>query len=217
MAKLFNQDDIKKIEIDNLTDEAISTSLIEGEIFVIQRYTKNQNLGYSILSSIYFRRSPGGETSSLSAKTSLLKNTLPIQLEEDWITRADECLCWATSFHGAKKYYCNKALIEYRMHDKNAYARKNFSENYLYQFQRLTADDRLFQYLHNKKVLNKKSFLEQHSALRLIQLATQEFNSIEIKTLKNFKLYSRIILLTRLSTIKKMSKVFKLFFTIFTF
>lgn len=34
IAKLFNQDDIRKIEIDNLTDEAISTSLIEGEIFV---------------------------------------------------------------------------------------------------------------------------------------------------------------------------------------
>ena len=34
MAKLFNQDDIRKIEIDNLTDEAIHTSLIEGEIFV---------------------------------------------------------------------------------------------------------------------------------------------------------------------------------------
>ena len=34
MAKLFNQDDIRKIEIDNLTDEAINTSLIEGEVFV---------------------------------------------------------------------------------------------------------------------------------------------------------------------------------------
>jgi Fic family protein len=34
MAKLFNQDDIRKIEIDTLTDEAINTSLIEGEIFV---------------------------------------------------------------------------------------------------------------------------------------------------------------------------------------
>ncbi len=33
MSKLFNQDDIRKIEIDTLTDEAINTSLIEGEIF----------------------------------------------------------------------------------------------------------------------------------------------------------------------------------------
>jgi len=33
MSKLFTQEDIRKIEIDTLTDEAINTSLIEGEIF----------------------------------------------------------------------------------------------------------------------------------------------------------------------------------------
>ena len=32
-SKLFNEDDIRKIEIDRLTDEAINTSLIEGEVF----------------------------------------------------------------------------------------------------------------------------------------------------------------------------------------
>jgi len=33
ISKLFNEDDIRRIEIDTLTDEAINTSLIEGEIF----------------------------------------------------------------------------------------------------------------------------------------------------------------------------------------
>jgi Fic family protein len=33
VSKLFNKDDIVKIEIETLTDEAISTSLIEGEVF----------------------------------------------------------------------------------------------------------------------------------------------------------------------------------------
>ena len=33
VSKLFNEDDIVKIEIETLTDEAINTSLIEGEIF----------------------------------------------------------------------------------------------------------------------------------------------------------------------------------------
>ena len=33
MSKLFNEDDIVKIEIETLTDEAINTSLIEGEVF----------------------------------------------------------------------------------------------------------------------------------------------------------------------------------------
>lgn len=33
VSKLFNHNDIRKIEIDTLTDEAIHTSLIEGEIF----------------------------------------------------------------------------------------------------------------------------------------------------------------------------------------
>lgn len=32
ISKLFNQDDIRKIEIETLTDEAINTSLIEGEV-----------------------------------------------------------------------------------------------------------------------------------------------------------------------------------------
>lgn len=33
LSKLFKQDDIRQIEIDALTDEAINTSLIEGEVF----------------------------------------------------------------------------------------------------------------------------------------------------------------------------------------
>lgn len=33
MSKLFSQEDIVKLEIDTLTDEAINTSLIEGEVF----------------------------------------------------------------------------------------------------------------------------------------------------------------------------------------
>ncbi len=33
VSKLFNEDDIVKFEIETLTDEAISTSLIEGEVF----------------------------------------------------------------------------------------------------------------------------------------------------------------------------------------
>ncbi|MFK5937673.1 MAG: DUF4172 domain-containing protein [Sulfurimonas sp.] len=33
MSKLFSQEDIRSIEIDTLTDEAINTSLIEGEVF----------------------------------------------------------------------------------------------------------------------------------------------------------------------------------------
>ena len=32
-SKLFNKDDIRRIEIDRLTDEAIHTSFIEGEVF----------------------------------------------------------------------------------------------------------------------------------------------------------------------------------------
>ncbi len=32
ISKLFNRDDITKIEIETLTDEAINTSLIEGEL-----------------------------------------------------------------------------------------------------------------------------------------------------------------------------------------
>jgi Fic family protein len=33
ISRLFTQDDIRKIEIDTITDEAINTSLIEGEVF----------------------------------------------------------------------------------------------------------------------------------------------------------------------------------------
>lgn len=33
LSKLFNQNDIRKIEIETLTDEALNTSLIEGEVF----------------------------------------------------------------------------------------------------------------------------------------------------------------------------------------
>lgn len=64
----------------------------------------------------------GGPTSTLSMKTSLLKKILPLyELENAWKTRADDILIWGASLHGAKKYYCHEALVNYRAHGNNNY------------------------------------------------------------------------------------------------
>lgn len=57
LSKLFKQDDIRQIEIDALTDEAINTSLIEGEVFkresVRSSFRKKLERDFDARSDIY--------------------------------------------------------------------------------------------------------------------------------------------------------------------
>ena len=187
----------------------------DGTTELLQRYKKSQYIGYSILSYLYYRKGIGGETSTVSMKFELLRHILPIPLENDWITRADECLTWASSLHGAKKYYHHEPLVKYRIHKENFYSGKKFSTNYLYNYHRLNIENRFFNYLLKKYDIDEKSYQQPANARKIIDLVLMEYKSSEVKTFKILKLYLRIIWQTNIHITTKIQKSSKLTFLYF--
>ena len=87
MAKLFNQDDIRKIQIDTLTDEAINTSLIEGEVFkresVCSSFRKKLDKDFDALSDKYSTKATDNLVEIL-IDCNLNKNHLTIERLHGW-------------------------------------------------------------------------------------------------------------------------------------
>lgn len=87
MTKLFNQDDIRKIQIDVLTDEAINTSLIEGEVFkresVRSSFRKKLDKDFDALSDKYSTKATDNLVKIL-IDCSLNKNSLTIERLHGW-------------------------------------------------------------------------------------------------------------------------------------
>ena len=87
MTKLFNQDDIRKIQIDVLTDEAINTSLIEGEVFkresVRSSFRKKLDKDFDALSDKYSTKATDNLVEIL-IDCSLNKNLLTIERLHGW-------------------------------------------------------------------------------------------------------------------------------------
>ncbi len=87
MTKLFNQDDIRKIQIDVLTDEAINTSLIEGEVFkresVRSSFRKKLDKDFDALSDKYSTKATDNLVEIL-IDCSLNKKPLTIERLHGW-------------------------------------------------------------------------------------------------------------------------------------
>ena len=87
MTKLFNQDDIRKIQIDTLTDEAINTSLIEGEVFkresVRSSFRKKLDKDFDAISDKYSTKATDNLVEIL-IDCSLNKNPLTLERLHGW-------------------------------------------------------------------------------------------------------------------------------------
>ena len=87
MTKLFNQDDIRKIQIDTLTDEAINTSLIEGEVFkresVRSSFRKKLDKDFDALSDKYSTKATDNLVEIL-IDCSLNKDPLSLERLHGW-------------------------------------------------------------------------------------------------------------------------------------
>ena len=87
MTKLFNQDDIRRIQIDTLTDEAINTSLIEGEVFkresVRSSFRKKLDKDFDALSDKYSTKATDNLVEIL-IDCSLNKNPLTLERLHGW-------------------------------------------------------------------------------------------------------------------------------------
>ncbi|MBD3793840.1 MAG: hypothetical protein IE880_09315, partial [Epsilonproteobacteria bacterium] len=189
---------------------ALEKFYLDGTKELLQRYKQNQCLGYSIMSYLFYHSSIGGETSTVSMRSGLAKRILPIALESNWTTRADECLTWASSYYGAKKYYIHEPLVQYRIHGNNLYANQKFSDDYLYSHKRVVAEIEFYSYLLNKS--NLDAALLQHPAVakKIANLTVAEYRSQEIMRFKTMKLYIRIIMRLNLEFNVKIQKILKI-------
>lgn len=92
---------------------------------ILQDYPKRLNdLGYTGLITMLTHTWIGERTSGISLRRNLAHLISPLPYEEDWVIRADDCLVWMSSIAGARKYYLREVLIDYRIHENNAFAGK---------------------------------------------------------------------------------------------
>lgn len=84
------------------------------------------DLGYTGVLTSLTHNYIGLPTSGLSLTRALAKRIFPIQNENDWRSRADDCITWTSSLARGRKFYLNEPLIEYRVHGKNQFAGKKF-------------------------------------------------------------------------------------------
>lgn len=111
MSKLFSQEDISNIEIDTLTDEAINTSLIEGEVFkresVRSSFRKNLDKNFDARSDKY----------STVATDNLVEILLDSNLNKGPLT-LDRLHGWHNCLFESRYSRLNKITIaEFRSHD----------------------------------------------------------------------------------------------------
>jgi glycosyltransferase involved in cell wall biosynthesis len=169
-----------------------------GRKEIVQKYPEDKFIGFSVISTLYTKEWVGSVTSAVCMKTSLLKKILPIPFEDEWITRADDCLIWGSSILGANKYYCSKPLVEYRVHSNNNYHGKTFSDEYLYK--REISVNKLFTHFINKSGMNQN----------LIESIALEYRCRHVKNMGLLKLYFKILLKSNLGFARKSKNALRL-------
>lgn len=170
--------------------------LINGKEIIEKASEKDVFYGYSMLSTLFTKEWLGKETSAVSMKIELLKKMLPIPFEENYITRADDCLIWASSLLGAKKYYFSEALVYYRIHGENNFHAKKID---IYtKFKKDINDNIFIEYFSSKNSLGDIYNIEP-----LIKL---EFLSRGDKSLKTIKRYMKIYALLNKGILFRLNK-----------
>lgn len=147
---------------------------------VAPRAAGDRDLGYSVLRTLALRRWVGAPTSCLSIRRSLLERFLPLPLEPDWRTRADDCLVYGASIAGGRKYFLGRPLVRYRIHGANAY--QGLGPDARVDYRRRLAVNRLLAHLVAQ--MGYGPGLDDH--------AHREFRTIERPTRREFRDYRRI-------------------------
>jgi glycosyltransferase involved in cell wall biosynthesis len=149
--------------------------------------------GYSVASVFYLRRWVGDATSTLSMRRRILSKVLPIPYIEEWITRADDCLVYGASIVGARKFFLNKPLVQYRFHGNNTVFTFKFDGSH-YLYKRELSLDRLF------------SLMYQRAGYKfdVAELASLEFKTIQSPNLEDLKTYLKIVRLSKMSWSRKL-------------
>jgi glycosyltransferase involved in cell wall biosynthesis len=153
----------------------------------------DRDLGYSILAALHARRWIGAPTSCLSMRRRVLETIFPLDLAEDWRTRADDCLVFGASVAGARKWRLDRPLVRYRIHDANWYQGRTPSA--VSDYRRKVAVNRLLALLSRRIGYDR---------LGLAEFAHREFRTIPRPTFEQMGTYSRIGLLSRTLPLRKL-------------
>ncbi|MGD9723649.1 MAG: glycosyltransferase family 2 protein [Pirellulales bacterium] len=147
------------------------------------RYPRDCDLGYSTALTALLTEWIGAPTSCLSMRRSILQKFLPLPFCEDWRTRADDCLVFASSLAGAHKFYVAQPLVRYRVHGGNHYCRQTADAGNVYR--RRLAINRLFAHLERKLCYDVNG---------LAAISHREFCTIPRPTGRMLRKYLRIAL-----------------------
>jgi glycosyltransferase involved in cell wall biosynthesis len=160
-------------------------------------FPDDRDLGYSVILTA-FRRIwvGGGPTSCMSVHRRVLERILPLPFLREWRTCADECLVFATSLAGARKYYLSGPLVRYRVHDHNLYCGRKTEPTAA--FGRALAINKLCEHLERKFSYNVSRFAE---------FAHIEFETIEKPNLLQLRRYARIAMTADVSLVRRLSAI----------
>ncbi len=139
-----------------------------------RKYASDSVCGFSVLRTYYLKEWVGNAISMVSMRHDILKKILPFPYENEWKVRADDCLVWGSSLVGAKKYYMDKALVKYRVHQKNYHYGKTCSTDVL--FKRQLSINKLFHYIMCKNDVH----------IDVDKMVLLEFVSIQPRNLSHF-------------------------------
>lgn len=154
---------------------------------------------YSLFISLQMREWIGVETSGISMRAWVARSILPLYLEKDWVTRADDCLVWGSSIVGAKKLFLDQAYVCYRLHGTNA--RNDFESDQQQNYcKRDIAINRLF-----------KSIISKNDITYDSKLIISEYKQYISRDNKKFKKYAKAILSSALPLYSKARTLLKLF------
>jgi len=157
-------------------------------------FPEKKYYGYTSIITYLKKLWIGSSTSCISMKRELLEKILPIPYEQDWRTRADDCLVWGASLKGGYKCFLNKQLVNYRIHGKNYHYGHKISKEQL--IQRQIAIEKLFNYLtaeYNTKVFEN--------------LLAAEFAALPERTISDLKIYLKTLFKTNIDTILKVKQI----------
>jgi len=130
---------------------------VRREYFGSKHYLEDKlyskDFGFSYLRTFYLKKWIGSSTSAILFKKDIIDKILPLkEIEKDWRIRADDCLIFASSLVGAKKFYCSEIKLKYRIHDNNNFFNKKIKEEE--KFIRWMNINKLFNIILEKNHIN---------------------------------------------------------------
>lgn len=168
---------------------------------VVQRSAHDERLGFSLIGTLERTLWVGSVTSTLAMRRSLVLTLLPglRSLVPRWRIRADDCLVLGASLAGSQKYYLAEPTVNYRVHDKNLFHRResNTAGNYAHWLRR--------------EALKSVFSIQLGIPLDVARQVDTEFSTLPFPTRQAYEEYVAIVWSLRASLWVKLKKRLRLY------